>query len=183
MPEVFVSHANQDSAFVEKLTTDLQSRGFSVFRDKESLVAGQNDAADIISRMEQADSVLLVLSSGTSSSPWVDSQQQAALRNAKNVIPVLLSDDGRKNRVWPLVSDRDPFIVDSNHGTAELTEMVYDSVNFAEGQSGGDSLGSAEIVLDNDFDSFSESDQRRLVDALRQLTRVTGDVRVRIRRG
>lgn len=93
MRKIFVSYSNKDRAFVERLVSDLDGRGLSVFYDQR-IPPGDSWAESLSRAIEAAQYVLVVLSPNSVNSPWVLQECGIALSRemdgAARVIPLLL---------------------------------------------------------------------------------------------
>ncbi|MEO1436953.1 MAG: TIR domain-containing protein, partial [Bacteroidota bacterium] len=93
--DIFISYSrNNGSECAERLENQLIGRGFSVFRDKNSLVPGDPFQIDLIKQAEQATLMVCLLSQEAAKSPWVAKEIGARLidRTARkkkvNIVPV-----------------------------------------------------------------------------------------------
>jgi hypothetical protein len=111
MADVFISYARGDGDTANQLAKELESRGLSVFFDKEVLVAGTDFRQEIAQALRTARSVVVLLSANTKRSSWVQEELSSVLEQdgGPKVIPVLLDGHARENWVWPLISDRQAF--------------------------------------------------------------------------
>lgn len=96
MPEVFVSHASADDAFVAELRRRLEALGIPVWVDSRNLRGGSKLAPEIEAAISQARHFLAVLSPSTVNSRWVRREVAKALeversrQDGYRVIPLLL---------------------------------------------------------------------------------------------
>jgi hypothetical protein len=67
----FISHASADDNFVQKLRTQLEESGLSVWVDSRKLRGGDKLAPEIENAIVQARHVIVVLSQKTINSSWV----------------------------------------------------------------------------------------------------------------
>jgi hypothetical protein len=128
MSDVFISYAQDDALAARIIADRLASKGFSVFFDRYSLVAGEQFSEQIVSNIRRAKAVLALLSSKSQRGKWVDQELQLALESKAVVIPVLLDEGAKNNWLWPLLATRQS--VELNSGTAEwepqLDKLVRD---------------------------------------------------------
>lgn len=113
MHDVFISYHRADSALATRIAAGLERVGLSVFRDVESIVSGNSWDAQITEALEQSRAVVVLLSSRSKRSAWVQSEVTQALESKKLVVPVLLDSEATDNWVWPLVSNRAALRLDS----------------------------------------------------------------------
>jgi hypothetical protein len=79
MPHIFISHASKDDDFVKQLVVTLESLNLSVWVDSRNLRGGDKLAPEVDRAIEQARSVIVVLSPNTVNSPWVRKEITKAL--------------------------------------------------------------------------------------------------------
>lgn len=58
---LFISYAQTDRSYAQELSQALRSRGFEVFRDDETLIAGENYADLILDALKNAELVVFVV--------------------------------------------------------------------------------------------------------------------------
>jgi ABC-type uncharacterized transport system substrate-binding protein len=106
MSDVFISYAHHDQAAARLVAEKLKSIGFSVFYDVEAVVAGDSYSNAIRSALQRAKAVIVLLSSHSRRSKWVQEELQAALDSKTLVVPVLLDEGATENWLWPLLAKR-----------------------------------------------------------------------------
>ncbi|WP_043534291.1 toll/interleukin-1 receptor domain-containing protein [Actinomyces polynesiensis] len=79
MTSIFVSHASQDDADVDRVVAALRSWGHDVWVDRSDLSAGSALALSIQEGLSNAEVFLLLHSAASSRSQWVELEWQAAL--------------------------------------------------------------------------------------------------------
>lgn len=87
-----------DANFVGRLRSDLSERGFGVTVARDAVQPGESIAVRIITAIGEADSVIVVLSTASSRSHWVDFETAIAIDASqkapgKRLIPVLKDAD------------------------------------------------------------------------------------------
>lgn len=112
MRRVFLSYARDDQVAAHLIADRLSDAGYSVFVDFESLVSGVDWSERIRTALESASAVLVLLSSNSRRSNWVQDEVQTALESKKLVIPVLLDGGAKENWLWPLVATRQSVLLD-----------------------------------------------------------------------
>ncbi len=80
---VFISHATSDSAFAERLATDLRDAGADVWLDSSHLTGPGDFVARISRALNERDVLVLVLSPAAIASQWVPDEMNAAIVRAK----------------------------------------------------------------------------------------------------
>jgi hypothetical protein len=104
---VFVSYSSKDRNFVERLATDLRSRGLYVWFDQWELKVGDSLIEKINAGIASQDYLVVVLSKTSVRSQWVMKELNAALmRELKErrvvVLPILIEDCD----IPPLLSEK-----------------------------------------------------------------------------
>jgi hypothetical protein len=129
MPDIFISHASKDDDFVKQLRLALESLNLTVWVDSRKLRGGDKLAREINDAIEQARSVIVVLSPNTVNSPWVRKEINKALKVEKRkkdsgyrVIPLLLP--GVEPSALPLWFEEEPLGVRVQLGTGRVTEAL-----------------------------------------------------------
>jgi pSer/pThr/pTyr-binding forkhead associated (FHA) protein len=87
-PSVFVSYSHHDREFVDRLVGDLRRKGVSVWLD-ERLLAGKEWELQIQSAIEATDAFVLIMSSTSLESKYVQSEIEYAQSKGKMILPVL----------------------------------------------------------------------------------------------
>lgn len=95
MSYVYISYSHRDSAFVDKLSSDLQAAGIATWVDRAKLRAGEDWASDVQDAIANASALLVVISPDSASSSWIAREYRSALAAQLPVIPLLLADTGR----------------------------------------------------------------------------------------
>jgi hypothetical protein len=126
MRSVFISYAREDTPAAEVVTHRLKAAGVDVFLDRMGLVSGESWSARLRVELDSAGAVLVLLSSSSQRSKWVEEEVQAAIERKKTVIPVLLDPGGKENWVWPLVGTRQafPLQLGSAHESSQVRAIV-----------------------------------------------------------
>ena len=132
--KVFVSYSRRDKEFTDQLVLGLKACGFEAYIDREDIAAGE-DWADRLGRLiEDADTVVYVLSPDSVSSEQCSWEVQETLRKSKRLLPV----------VWrPVPEDQTPpemarlnyiFFSGEGHnfasGLADLSEALRIDINW-----------------------------------------------------
>jgi hypothetical protein len=95
--KVFVSHASDNKAFVDRLVADLAARAVPVWYDKFDLRVGESIPGGINEGLSSSKYFLIVLSKASVTSRWVAEELNAAMieqiaRGGTFLLPVLLED-------------------------------------------------------------------------------------------
>ena len=99
----FVSYANDDSEFVDRLAARLERAGVSFWRDRASIRAGEAYVARIEQAIRRYDRFIVVLSSHAVKSTWVRREVELALKRKRyDILPIRVDDS-------VLVEDDGPF--------------------------------------------------------------------------
>jgi tetratricopeptide (TPR) repeat protein len=129
MPQIFISHASKDDDFVEQLRVALESLRVPVWVDSRNLRGGDKLAPEVDRAIEQARSVIVVLSPNTVNSPWVRKEITRALEVEKQrkdsgyrVIPLLLP--GIEPSALALWFDEEPLGIPVQLRTGGVSEAL-----------------------------------------------------------
>jgi formylglycine-generating enzyme required for sulfatase activity len=88
--KVFISYSRQDSnEFVGELVSGLELAGFAPFFDRHDIAVGEDWQARLNGLIEEADTVLFVVSPGSINSGHCLSEVESALRKTKRLLPVI----------------------------------------------------------------------------------------------
>jgi uncharacterized protein YjbI with pentapeptide repeats len=101
---LFISYSHADSAFVDKVESQLNKKGVRFWRDKHDMTAGRIET-QIDQAINQNRTVLLVLSQHSLKSDWVEHEVRTAREIEKAMehdvlCPVALDDSWKSSR-WP----------------------------------------------------------------------------------
>lgn len=88
-PQIFISYAHADEAFVLKLVDDLSQRGFKMWLDRRAIQAGAAWDAEIEKAMSASQLMLVVLSARSVESSHVADECHYFLEEKKPILPVL----------------------------------------------------------------------------------------------
>lgn len=107
--KVFISYAYQDREVAQRIAEALSSRGIDVWSDRQISV-GQSFASEIATHIEDADTVLVLMSPASASSQAVSTEVALAVAatlgdSGKKILPVLIDGDS-SDVVPPLLLDR-----------------------------------------------------------------------------
>lgn len=126
MSKVFISYSGGDEAAshaAKLVARRLRTRGMSVFFDRDSLVAGGKWSEQIREALEDSTAVVVLLSSSSRRSTWVESEVQVALERKKLIVPILLDRGATENWLWPLLAERHALQLDLN--SPELDAQLH----------------------------------------------------------
>jgi tetratricopeptide (TPR) repeat protein len=94
---VFISHSSKDKPAVEALARALSERGVETWLDKWMIAPGDDIVAKINAGLEEANAGLIVFSSHSRDSRWVEAEvgylTYARVQEGKILIPVVVGDD------------------------------------------------------------------------------------------
>jgi hypothetical protein len=89
---IFLSYSASDTAFAERLASDLRRSGFPVTTATSSLRVGDDITERIADIIAQSDFFLPIFSKQSISSPWTSKELQAALAGGKKVFPAVIEE-------------------------------------------------------------------------------------------
>jgi hypothetical protein len=89
MGHVFISYSHKDHVYAHGLAKDLQITGFNVWID-ERLDYGSQWPQEIQKQLDACDALILIMTSHSFESDWVQSELQRAKRKRKSIFPLLL---------------------------------------------------------------------------------------------
>jgi len=90
MTDVLLSYSEQDSLMMEKVRNSLRREGFTVWTNKTDIQTGVAFQAAIEQGIEQADSIVYLMSPDAISSAYCQQEVNFALSLNKRIIPVLI---------------------------------------------------------------------------------------------
>jgi hypothetical protein len=90
MATVFLSYAHEDSAVVDVIAASLRAAGIEVWRDRERLYAGQRWPKALGEAIAAADGLVLLWSSRSAGSPFVELEWTTSLALKIDVFPIQL---------------------------------------------------------------------------------------------
>jgi hypothetical protein len=88
-PRLFVSYSRDDSAFAERLATDLRARGVNVWFDRLDIPTGAPWDIEVEAGLRASQGTLVVLSPTSVASKNVMDEVSFALSEGKRILPVL----------------------------------------------------------------------------------------------
>lgn len=112
MNKIFISYTRDDHVAARLIAERLMAAGFEVFYDVEAIVAGDSWSNKIHAVLQDAAAVLVLLSSNSHRSSWVQDELQTALESKSVVVPVLLDEGAKQNWLWPIVATRQSVALD-----------------------------------------------------------------------
>ncbi len=77
MAKLFLSHSSADKEFVRKLADDLISLGHQIWFDEWKIMVGDSIISELSVGIDEADFVILIVSSKSTKSRWVEVEWQA----------------------------------------------------------------------------------------------------------
>lgn len=92
MSTVFLSYSRRDYFFAEMLAIKLEAAGLKLWRDQDSIRAGDDWRHSIESGIAESLAVVVALSSESAESPYVTYEWAYAIGMGKTIVPVKLSD-------------------------------------------------------------------------------------------
>jgi hypothetical protein len=88
--KIFISYSRKDIEFVRKLAADLELANFDVWWDITGLQAGDDWPKEIPRAIKSSRRVIVVLTSNSGKSAWVEKEIAQALDLRKRIIPIQL---------------------------------------------------------------------------------------------
>jgi len=95
MKKVFISYLHSDEPFVRRLVEHLGNFKTSGWRDDADISAGNIFADRIRSAIKQADALVVLVSTRSRESRWVNFEVGAGLAMGVPVIPVVIEGEGQ----------------------------------------------------------------------------------------
>lgn len=94
-PSLFLCHASEDKAFVDRLVVDLDRRAMFAWYDKREIFVGDSIVEKINGALKAADFLVAVMSPRSVSKPWVVREMSSSLmrqlgNDGIRILPVLL---------------------------------------------------------------------------------------------
>ena len=104
----FISYASRDQAFAERLYADLQNKGVRCWFAPEDMKAGDRIRDTIDQQIHLREKLLLILSSASIASTWVEDEVEAALEEERKsperrtvLVPIKIDHAMEEtNRAW-----------------------------------------------------------------------------------
>lgn len=191
--DAFLSYASKDGEIAEDLYKRLSHLGYRIFYDKNEIRAGDSIPVAIERGLENSRRYLMLVSRHSLESQWVSHEQQIALfrdpaNKNRSLLPIMIEDlqSDLPNSLsqfnildassgW---SDDVISYIRKALGTPQIpkprTAIIPEPSKEDESE-----LLSIVLSLDQDFDSFSASEQEQFLRAIEQLLDMnTGDIRI-----
>jgi len=89
---VFISYSREDDEVVEKLIRALNAKGVEVWRDIERIFPGENWLEKIEAAIRDSAAIVYLVSRHSANLGWISAEFQAAIRNDKLIVPVIIND-------------------------------------------------------------------------------------------
>lgn len=89
---VFVSYSSKDRRFVKQIVDTLEASGIRCWKAPEMIPAGSSYAKEIPKAIRECQVFLLILSSNSQESVWVEKETDSAISNRKTIIPFQIDD-------------------------------------------------------------------------------------------
>jgi hypothetical protein len=90
--KTFISYSRTDSKFANFLESELQRRGYSLWRDQTDIIAGQNWEKMINRAIEICSHFIIILSPNSINSQEVKRELSVAINLSRPIIPILIAD-------------------------------------------------------------------------------------------
>jgi hypothetical protein len=95
MPDIFISYARQDVHFTRHVASLLEGKNFDVWIDESRLVPGNPWWEQIEQNIDRCFVFMIVMSSASEKSEWVQRELSYAERRGKRIFPLLI-----EGEVW-----------------------------------------------------------------------------------
>ncbi len=100
MAQVFISYSRREILFVKKLAKDLEEQGYDVWFDLTDIAGGDHWADEIQKGIEESEDFIIVVSSNSIESEWVEKEFLFANNQGLKIIPILFDDCEAKLPIW-----------------------------------------------------------------------------------
>ncbi len=90
MALVFVSYSHKDDKFVQRLVSDLRTRGVPVWLDQKDIAPGQRWDMAVENALDKASHILYIMSTASTQSNNVRDELDTAIDAGKTIYPVLI---------------------------------------------------------------------------------------------
>lgn len=92
MTSLFISYSHDNSEFTQNLAETLQGHGYAVWTDITGISGGAIWGAEITRAIHGCDVFVVIVSSASNMSSWVEKEILLALNVEKLVVPVVIED-------------------------------------------------------------------------------------------
>jgi serine/threonine-protein kinase len=92
MGNIFISYSHKDTEYAHRLANNLQNTGLKIWID-ERLDYGSQWPQEIQKQLDACDAFIIIMTSRSFASEWVQSELQRAKRKLKPIFPLLLEGD------------------------------------------------------------------------------------------
>jgi len=126
-PSVFLSYTRDEVPFVRAVANELQQRGVDVSFDETRLEPGGSWRDTIDDALQSAKVVIVFVTSKTLASSFVNFEIGAAFGREKRIVPVFLTEGGRRDapRLLSTVGGIDAYDLKPE----EVAEQIAEAVN------------------------------------------------------
>lgn len=123
MADIFISYTRSDTAFVQRLSKELERFNVRGFLDVTDIASGAGLSRQLQEAVENADAILVVLSSAARHTSWVMAEVGLAQALNKKLIPVLAPGQAYNDSVPPQLLDR--LVLDAgNYSIEEVAARI-----------------------------------------------------------
>ncbi len=125
MSHIFVSYSSQNRDAVQKIVNQLLRWQFNVWIDTEGLQAGERWLPQLISAIHASKILLLIVSSESATSDWVQREYEEALAKKIPVIPYIISPRDQNDLArFPAASQIHSIFADTNDALEKLRQQL-----------------------------------------------------------
>lgn len=120
MGHVFISYSRHDTVFVERLEADLNASGIQTWRDTQSIVGGEEWYNAIIEGIQNAYTLLQIVTVHSNHSRWVKREALFADQQGVPIIPILPT----STKMPFHLIEKQPINCDDDHYADSLNELI-----------------------------------------------------------
>lgn len=157
MKKVFLSYAHDDSAIAQELLKSLADTSVLGWMDQADIASGEAISRVVRESIQQASAVLVIVTTRSIASQWVQFEVGAAWGMGKRIIPVIIGDAATEKGLpdWVLqfqyVDTRGRPIADvANDVTRAISEELETN---GRSQRGGITMAKKKVFVSFDFDN------------------------------
>lgn len=124
---VFISHSSKDKETVDSLIQLLSGKGICCWKAPEDIPAGSNYAREIPRAIKECGLFLLVLSSNSQASIWVEKELDAAICHRKQILPIQIDKSPMEDLFQFYLNNVQA--VDATRGIESVLDKVTQRIN------------------------------------------------------
>jgi hypothetical protein len=120
--QVFVSHSEADREIVDAIRETTSSLGITVYSYDQDPQPGESLREKLLYEIEESDVVVVILTHSSVSSPAVNQEIGAAVKDGKLVIPII--EKGVQNTRYSFLDGVESEILDRDHPLQTLARLT-----------------------------------------------------------